>query len=83
MFGLGVGEIVIVALVAVLLFGSQLPKIARSLGSSIVEFKRGVQGVDVEVKSTVHEVQKLMTEVERDRLRSAVNETVGNNQKAV
>jgi len=30
----------------VLLFGTRLPKVMRSLGEGIVEFKRGVQGIE-------------------------------------
>ena len=42
MFGLGVQEIAIVLMVMLLLFGpSQLPKLGRSLGQTIKEF-RGV-----------------------------------------
>jgi len=32
--------------VILLLFGSRLPKVMRSLGEGIVEFKRGVQGIE-------------------------------------
>lgn len=35
-------ELLIVALVVLVLFGSRLPKVMRSLGSSITEFKKGV-----------------------------------------
>jgi sec-independent protein translocase protein TatA len=42
MFGLGPMEMVIVGVVAVLLFGSRLPSVARSLGKSMTEFKRGM-----------------------------------------
>ena len=42
--GLGPLEMVIVGVVILLLFGSRLPKVMRSLGQGIVEFKRGVQG---------------------------------------
>ena len=44
MFGLGTVELLVVAGVILLLFGSRLPKVMRSLGEGIVEFKRGVQG---------------------------------------
>ena len=44
--GLGPVELVIVAAVILLLFGSRLPKVMRSLGQGIVEFKRGVQGIE-------------------------------------
>ena len=45
MFGLGPMELLIVAGIVLLLFGTRLPKVMRSLGEGIVEFKRGVQGL--------------------------------------
>ena len=51
MFGLGPMELLIVAGIVLLLFGSRLPKVMRSLGEGIVEFKRGVQG-GIEDEST-------------------------------
>lgn len=44
--GLGTVELIIVAAVILLLFGSLLPRVMRSLGEGIVEFKRGVQGIE-------------------------------------
>ncbi|MFY8220358.1 MAG: Sec-independent protein translocase subunit TatA/TatB [Pirellulales bacterium] len=44
--GLGTVELIIVAAVILLLFGSRLPRVMRSLGEGIVEFKRGVQGIE-------------------------------------
>ena len=49
MFGLGPTEFVIVAIVAVLLFGKRLPEVARSLGSSYQQFRKGL----AEIQSTV------------------------------
>jgi sec-independent protein translocase protein TatA len=46
MFGLGPMELLIVAGIVLLLFGTRLPKVMRSLGEGIVEFKRGVQGIE-------------------------------------
>ena len=46
MFGLGTTELIIVGAVVLLLFGSRLPKVMRALGEGIVEFKRGVQGIE-------------------------------------
>lgn len=42
MFGLGPQEILIIGVVAVLLFGSRLPAMARSVGKAVVEFKKGL-----------------------------------------
>jgi len=44
--GLGTVELLVVGGVVLLLFGSRLPKVMRSLGQGIVEFKRGVQGIE-------------------------------------
>jgi sec-independent protein translocase protein TatA len=50
MFGIGTPELLICGLVAVLLFGSRLPSVARSLGKSLNEFKRGMRDVEDEVR---------------------------------
>ncbi|MBW3597930.1 MAG: twin-arginine translocase TatA/TatE family subunit [Planctomycetes bacterium] len=42
MFGLGMQELVIIAVVAILLFGKNLPGVAKSLGSSYREFRKGL-----------------------------------------
>ena len=42
MFGLGPTELIIVAGIVLLLFGTRLPRVMRSLGEGIVEFKRGL-----------------------------------------
>lgn len=39
-------EIVVIALVILLLFGNRLPGLMRSLGQGVVEFKKGVQGIE-------------------------------------
>lgn len=36
-------ELIIVGIVALLLFGSRLPDVARSLGKGITEFKKGLK----------------------------------------
>jgi sec-independent protein translocase protein TatA len=50
-FGLGPTEMIIVLLVAVLLFGKRLPEVGRSLGKGIIEFKKGVRGIEDELDS--------------------------------
>jgi sec-independent protein translocase protein TatA len=46
MFGVGPMEMVIVAFIALLLFGNRLPSVMRSMGRGIVEFKKGVEGIE-------------------------------------
>jgi sec-independent protein translocase protein TatA len=46
MFGLGTQELLIILVIVLVLFGAnRLPDLARSLGSSIKEFKKGVNDV--------------------------------------
>lgn len=56
MFGIGTIEMCIVGGIAVMLFGGRLPKIARSFGQSIVEFKRGFLEIDAECKKLEQEM---------------------------
>lgn len=46
MFGLNPMELLIVGVVAVLLFGNKLPSVARSLGKSVTDFKKGMAGIE-------------------------------------
>ncbi len=41
--GLGGSEMLVIGLIALLLFGTRLPKLARSLGQSVNEFKQGMK----------------------------------------
>ncbi len=46
--GIGMPELLIVGFIVLILFGSRLPSVMRSLGQGVVEFKKGVQGIDEE-----------------------------------
>ena len=43
-------ELVIIAGIALLLFGHRLPSVMRSLGRGVVEFKRGVAGLEDDIE---------------------------------
>ena len=53
MFGIGPMEMMIVGVIALLLFGKRLPEVARSLGKGIVEFKRGIHGIEDDIQDNV------------------------------
>jgi sec-independent protein translocase protein TatA len=47
MFGLGYQELLIILVIVLILFGAnRLPELAKSLGSSVKEFKKGVNEVN-------------------------------------
>lgn len=48
---LGFPEMVVIAIVALLIFGRRLPEVGRSVGKSIVEFKKGLK----EAEDTINE----------------------------
>jgi len=51
-FGLPTGaEWFIILAIGLLLFGRRLPEVGRSLGQGIVEFKKGLKGVQDEVNT--------------------------------
>jgi len=45
-FGFGPWELLIVAGIVLLLFGNRVPTMMRSLGRSVVEFKKGVNEIE-------------------------------------
>jgi sec-independent protein translocase protein TatA len=42
-------ELVVVGIIAVVLFGKRLPDVGKNLGKGIVEFKKGLKGIEEEV----------------------------------
>ena len=50
-FSPGPMEMLIIGVIAVLLFGKRLPEVGRSLGKGIVEFKKGIHGIEDELDS--------------------------------
>jgi len=49
MMGIGYQELLILLALVLLLFGgARIPQLARSLGRSFTEFKKGVQGIEDE-----------------------------------
>lgn len=43
-------EWIIIGAIGLLLFGRRLPEVGRSLGRSIVEFRKGIKGIEDEIK---------------------------------
>ena len=52
---IGWQELVVIAVVAVLIFGRRLPDVGRSLGEGLLEFKKGLRGVKDDVQETAEQ----------------------------
>jgi len=55
---LGPMELVIIGVVGLLIFGNRLPQVGRSLGKGIVEFKKGLKGVEDDIDKATNEDDK-------------------------
>jgi sec-independent protein translocase protein TatA len=50
LFGMPGGmEIVVIIIIGLLIFGRRLPEVGRNLGKSIVEFKKGIKGINDDI----------------------------------
>jgi sec-independent protein translocase protein TatA len=48
-------HILLVLVIGILLFGKRLPEIGRSLGKGLMEFKKGLKGLEDEFEGTVRQ----------------------------
>ena len=59
MFKFGMGELIVILLIILLLFGAaKLPEIARALGKSIKEFKKAGKEIKDDIKEVTKEEEK-------------------------
>ena len=72
MFGIGLPEMIIIAIVALIFIGpDKLPGVLRSIGKGLVELKRATS----DVRSTVQEeMQKIEDEIEIKEVRESAQD---------
>lgn len=80
-FGLpGGAEWIVIGVVALLIFGRRLPDVARSVGKSIVEFKKGLRDVkdDIDHQSKIDSSSKNALEDKSNSNSDASNSNTSN-----
>jgi len=60
-------ELVVIMVIALLLFGKRLPEVARSLGKGVVEFKKGLKGIEDDVEQAQYQAPSRQVHTEDRR----------------
>ena len=64
-------ELLVILIIAVLLFGRRLPEIARGLGKSMTEFKKGIREAEETKDEVINDVKKMGNEVAEETKKAA------------
>ena len=73
---------IIVAFIGLLLFGKRLPEVGKSLGKGIVEFKKGLQGIEDDVQNAATTNRQNMNS-QKDMLPPPENRNTANTEQRV
>ena len=74
MFGLGPFEMVVIGVIAVLLFGGNLPEVARKLGGSYRELRRGLNDVQQQFREVERETKQSLNPYESPKSSSSFDD---------
>jgi len=72
-------EWLVILVIALLIFGKRLPELARSVGKSLTEFKKGINEAKESTDELVDDVKKVGSDAVSDRKSSAGEKNSGTN----
>ncbi len=73
-------EWLVILVVALLIFGKRLPELARSVGKSLTEFKKGINEAKESTDEIADDVKKIKSDVVNDaKQASGLNDNKTNN----
>ncbi len=76
LFDVSPATMMIIGVIAVLLFGKRLPEVGRSVGKGILEFKKGLRGIEEELHKATY------ASVESSSVRSSPGDEVEDREEA-
>ncbi len=52
----GPTEMIVIGVVGLLIFGNRLPEVGRGLGKGIIEFKKGLKGIEDDIDKAADDI---------------------------
>ena len=62
----GGGEVIIIGIIALLLFGKNLPSVSRNIGKALAEFKKSVSDASSEIQREMHAAAQVVEDATQD-----------------
>ena len=78
MMGIGTPELIILGIIALLLFGKDLPKVAKSVGTTVSEFKKGMNEMTSDLREATRDLEE-----EARSVKKSIDDSVADVDKAV